>query len=272
MMASDPKIMGILNVTPDSFSDGGLFADPARGVARALQMIEEGADVIDIGGESTRPGAEPVSAEEEIRRVVPVIGTIRKQSEIPISIDTMKSQVAARALEAGATMINDISAGHFDPEMIPLAAKREVPICLMHMQGEPRTMQKNPHYDDVVAEVKTFLRERIEECLEAGITKEKIIIDPGIGFGKRLEDNLRLLKELGQFQDLGCPILIGTSRKSFIGQLTGAKVEERLPGTLASIAIALQNGASIFRVHDVAAVRQFLNVFRIGLDGRGGDC
>lgn len=256
-----PQIMGILNVTPDSFSDGGLFVDPQQAVERVLQMVEEGADIIDIGGESTRPGAEPVSIEEEIKRVVPVVQEIRRQSKIPISIDTTKAGVAVRALEAGATMINDVSAGRFDPEMLPLAAKANVPICLMHMKGEPRTMQQNPLYEDVVAEVKTFLRERIDVCLRAGIKKEKIIIDPGIGFGKRVEDNVRLLKELDQFQALGCPILIGTSRKSFIGHLTGAEIQDRLPGTLASLAIAIQKGANILRVHDVAETRQFLNVF-----------
>lgn len=260
-MARLLQIMGILNVTPDSFSDGGLFADSGQAVERALRMIEEGADIIDIGGESTRPGAEPVQTEEEIRRVIPVIKDLRRQSKISISIDTMKASVAARALEAGATMINDVSAGRFDPEMISLAARSRVSICLMHMKGEPRTMQQNPVYKDVVAEVKAFLKGRIDVCLVAGIAQEKIIIDPGIGFGKRVEDNVRLLKELDSFQDLGCPILIGTSRKSFIGHLTGAEVQDRLPGTLASLAIAIQKGANILRVHDVAETKQSCTVF-----------
>lgn len=264
-MTMHPQIMGILNVTPDSFSDGGLFADPARAVERALQMEAEGADIIDIGGESTRPGAEPVSVEEEKRRVLPVIQGIRRRSNISISIDTMKASVAAEALEAGAKIINDVSAGRFDPEMLPLAARAQVPICLMHMKGEPRTMQQNPYYDDVVAEVKGFLRERIAAARAVGVDQKNIWIDPGIGFGKRLEDNLALLKNLDQFAELGCPILIGPSRKSFIGQLTGAPVEARLPGTLASLAIAVQKGAQILRVHDVAAVRQFL----VALLGKG---
>lgn len=257
----DLKIIGILNVTPDSFSDGGLFVDPQKAVEQALTMVEEGADSIDIGGESTRPGSQPVSVEEEWKRVIPVVKSLRGQSKVLISVDTMKARVAAEALEAGATMINDISAGRFDPEMIPLATKSQVPICLVHMQAEPKTMQQNPHYEDVVGEVKAFLKERIEVCLNAGIKKENIIIDPGIGFGKRVEDNVRLLKELDQFQTLNCPILIGTSRKSFIGHLTGAPVQDRLPGTLASIGVAIQRGASILRVHDVAATRQFLKVF-----------
>ena len=252
--------MGILNVTPDSFSDGGLFVDSGKAVARGLKMAEEGADIIDVGGESTRPGALLVSVDEEIRRVVPVIKELRRQSKISISIDTMKSQVAARVLEAGATMINDVSAGCFDPEMIPLTAKSQAAICLMHMQGEPRTMQNNPHYNDVVTEVKNFLAGRIVACLQAGIAREKIIIDPGIGFGKSVEDNVRLIQNLGRFKELGCPILIGTSRKSFIGRLTGAAVQDRLPGSLATLAIAVQNGANIVRVHDVAATKQFLTL------------
>ena len=257
---SRPAVMGILNVTPDSFSDGGIFLDPKKAVEHALQMVEEGADIIDIGGESSRPGAQSVSVDEELRRVLPVIRELRKQSKISISIDTTKSVVAAQAIEAGATMINDISAGRFDPEMFSVAAKANVPICLMHMKGTPQNMQKDPHYDDAVAEVKLFLKERIEAAKKAGVGQKQIIIDVGIGFGKRVEDNVALLKNLDQLQNLGCPILIGTSRKSFIGALTGAEVKDRLPGNLASLAIAIQKGASIARVHDVGATKQFLQV------------
>lgn len=255
-----PQIMGVLNATPDSFSDGGDFTDPARAVEHALRMEAEGADIIDIGGESTRPGAKSVSAEEECKRVLSVIREIRRQSKIPISIDTTKASVVAQALEAGATIINDVSAGRFDPEMLPLAARAQVPICLMHMKGEPRTMQENPYYKDVVAEVKDFLAERIAAAQVVGVAQANIWIDPGIGFGKRLEDNLALLKNLDRFISLGCPILIGPSRKSFIGALTGAPVQDRLPGTLASLAVAVSKGASILRIHDVAATRQFLTV------------
>ena len=253
-----PKIIGILNVTPDSFSDGGLFVDGKHAVARALQMEKEGAHIIDIGGESSRPGAQPVSVEEELGRVIPVIRELRRRSPIAISVDTQKSIVAARAIEVGATMINDITAGLGDPKMFFVAAKFGVSICLMHMKGTPQTMQASPHYDDVVGEVKQFLASRIAAALQVGIAKEKIIIDPGLGFGKRLEDNIALLKNCDHFLELGCPVLIGASRKSFIGQITGAPVEERLPGSLAAAAIALQKGASIFRVHDVAATKQFL--------------
>lgn len=255
--------MGILNVTPDSFSDGGVFLAPDDAVERALQIEKEGADIIDIGGESSRPGSKPVSVEEELQRVIPVIQELRRQSQIAISIDTTKSLVAARALEAGATMINDISAGLGDPEMFAVAAQFKVPICLMHMQGTPRTMQTDPHYENVVEEVKVFLVKRIAAAVQAGIAKEKTIIDPGIGFGKRLEDNIALLQHCDRFSELGCPILIGASRKSFIGQITGAPVQDRLPGSLAAIAIAAQKGAQIFRVHDVAATKNFLLVFSV---------
>ncbi|MDO8528121.1 MAG: dihydropteroate synthase [Deltaproteobacteria bacterium] len=255
------QIMGILNVTPDSFSDGGSFVDPASAVDRALQMVEEGADIIDIGGESSRPGAHPVSVAEELKRVLPVIREVRRQSKIAISIDTTKSLVAARALEEGATMINDISAGLQDPEMLSLAAHAKADICLMHMQGEPRTMQNNPAYKNVVAEVKQFFKERMEAAKRAGVSPDKIILDPGLGFGKRVEDNVALLVHLKEFRDLGCPILVGASRKSFIGALTGATVEERLSGSLAAAAIAVQNGATILRVHDVAPTVQFLKTF-----------
>lgn len=253
--------MGILNVTPDSFSDGGAFLAPADAVKQALRMEKEGADIIDIGGESSRPGSKPVSVEEELKRIIPVIQELRRQSQIAISIDTTKSLVAARALEAGATMINDISAGLGDPEMFAVAAQFKTPICLMHMQGTAQTMQQNPRYEDVVGEVKNFLAKRIAAAVQDGISKEKIIIDPGIGFGKSLEDNIALLQHCDRFSELGCPILIGASRKSFIGQITGASVQARLPGSLAAVAIAAQKGAQIFRVHDVTATKNFLLVF-----------
>ena len=252
------KIIGILNVTPDSFADGGQFVDPAKALQQALKMVKEGADIIDIGGESSRPGSESVSEEEELKRVIPVIEAIRKQSDIPISIDTTKSVVAAQAIEAGATMINDISAGVADLEMFSLAAEKKIPICLMHMKGTPANMQEKPEYDDVVAEVKEFLHDRIQFAQMQGV--ENIIIDPGIGFGKRVEDNIALLKNLNQFQNLGVPILIGTSRKSFIGKITGAEVDQRLPGSLASVGVAYQKGATYLRVHDVAETKQYLKV------------
>ncbi|MDO8494102.1 MAG: dihydropteroate synthase [Deltaproteobacteria bacterium] len=263
------QIMGILNVTPDSFSDGGLFTDLQTALTRARQMIAEGADIIDIGGESSRPGAEPVSAEEEAKRVLPIIqglslslrGALATRQSICISIDTTKAVVAAKACAAGATIINDISAGRFDPKMFSIAKEFGARICLMHMQGEPHSMQKNPSYENVVEEVKEFLRERAAAAMDAGISKDKIVIDPGIGFGKRLEDNIALLKNLNQFKELGFPILIGTSRKSLIGQLTGAPVANRLAGSLATLAVAAQKGAQLCRVHDIAATKQFLTLF-----------
>lgn len=281
MQFTKPLIMGILNVTPDSFSDGGDFFDCDKAVAHALKMIEEGADIIDVGGESSRPGSEPVSAEEELKRVLPVILEIKachceesatggrrgnplnSGDSIVISIDTTKSRVASQAIQAGANMINDISAGTFDPEMFSVAAKADVPICLMHMRGNPKTMQTGEiHYDDVVGEIYNFLEERISAAVKAGIKRENIIIDPGIGFGKTVEHNITILKELSRFKPLKCRTLIGTSRKSFIGQiLGGVEPNERLEGTLATIGIAVQNGADIFRVHDVAETRSFLTVF-----------
>lgn len=249
-------IMGILNVTPDSFSDGGLHYNLEDAVAQALKMVEEGADIIDIGGESTRPGSEPVPLEEELRRVIPVIKAIREESDTPISIDTYKAEVAEEALIAGADLINDISALRFDEELKDLAAKYQIPVVLMHMQGTPKTMQENPTYTDVVAEISAFFKERIAEACEAGIAEENIILDPGIGFGKRLEHNLEILRRLADFKSLGRPILLGTSRKSFIGQITKTPVGERLEGTIASTVIGIMNGADIVRVHDVRQVKR----------------
>jgi dihydropteroate synthase len=255
--------MGILNVTPDSFSDGGQFFSLESAVERARQLIREGADIIDVGGESSRPGAQPVPVEEELCRVVPVIRAIRKESSVPISVDTYKAAVAAAALEAGANIINDISALRFDSQMVKVVAQARVPVVLMHMQGEPRTMQQNPVYTDVVREIKEFLAERIAFAQAHGV--QHIIIDPGIGFGKTVAHNIEILRRLGELQELGRPILIGTSRKSFIGRLGSATsellpVNQRLEGTIASTVIAVCNGAQIVRVHDVAPMKRALAI------------
>jgi dihydropteroate synthase len=244
--------MGILNVTPDSFSDGGRFLDRDAAVRHALAMARDGADIIDVGGESTRPGGEPVSVEEEIVRVVPVISELAARIERPISIDTYKSATAAAALDAGASMINDISGMAFDPEMRKLAAARRCPVILMHIKGTPRDMQKNPTYDDVIGEITHYLRQRILEAVQAGVDERMIIIDPGIGFGKAVRHNLEILRRLGELRSLGRPILVGVSRKSTIGQvLGGLPPEERLEGTAAAVAISIAGGASMVRVHDV---------------------
>mgnify|MGYP006277818577 CR=1 FL=1 len=244
-------IMGILNVTPDSFSDGGRFLAHDRAKNRALEMEKNGADIIDIGGESTRPGADKVELEVELDRTIPVIEEIRKETDIPISIDTYKSEVAERALDAGADIVNDISALRFDPDLGRLAGERDVPVVLMHMQGDPKTMQKNPTYDDVVRDIKDFLEKRISKAVELGISRDRIVIDPGIGFGKKLEDNYEILRRLDEFESLGCPLLLGTSRKSFIGDTLDLATDERVEGTIASNVVGVLKGASILRVHDV---------------------
>jgi dihydropteroate synthase len=256
-------VMGILNVTPDSFSDGGRFFALERAVEHARRLTAEGADILDIGGESSRPGAQPVPEEEELRRVVPVIRAIRQESAVPISVDTYKAAVAEAALEAGANIVNDISALRFDPRMVTVVARARVPVVLMHMLGEPRTMQQNPVYTDVVREIKEFLAERIAFARAHGI--ERILIDPGIGFGKTVEHNIEILRRLGELRGLGCPLLIGTSRKSFIGRLGSTTAEplpihERLEGTIASTVIAVLNGAQIVRVHDVAPMKRALAI------------
>lgn len=259
---SRPQIMGILNVTPDSFSDGGCYLAPETAVARVLAMIDEGADIIDIGGESTRPGAQPVSAEDETARVIPIIKAIRQHSAVPISIDTSKPRVMRAAVAAGASMINDVRALQ-EAGALDTAAELDVPVCLMHMQGEPRTMQSNPRYDDVVTEVYRFLDQRIDAALAAGIKCHNLVIDPGFGFGKTLAHNLTLLKELSRFKALGVPLLVGISRKSTIGQILGDRpVDQRLYGSLAAAVLALQQGADILRVHDVAATVDVLKVWR----------
>jgi len=253
------RVMGVVNVTPDSFSDGGEFLDPAAAIAQGRRLAADGAAILDIGGESTRPGAQPVEADEELRRVLPVIEALA-DGEARISIDTTKTEVASRALAAGASIVNDVSAFRFAPELAGVVATADVDCCLMHMLGEPRTMQKDPRYDDVVADVKAFLEERMEFATAAGVREERIWLDPGIGFGKTLEHNLELLRRLDEIVALGRPVVVGTSRKSFLGKLTGKPEKERLPGTIATNVVALERGARIFRVHDVAPVAEALTV------------
>jgi dihydropteroate synthase len=255
-----PLVMGILNVTPDSFSDGGRYAAPAAAVARARVMVEQGADVIDVGGESSRPGAEPVSAAAEIARVAPVIEAIRGLG-LPVSVDTTKAAVAHAALEAGADWINDITALEGDPEMASLVAERGCPVVLMHMRGTPRTMQRDTGYDDVVHEVLDYLLERVEVARSAGIERGRMLIDPGIGFGKAPRHNLALLRAVPEFVRTGQPVLIGASRKSFLGACFGQPPGARLEGSLAAALAAVAGGAQVVRVHDVAATRRAVDVF-----------
>ncbi len=255
------KIMGIINVTPDSFYDGGRYQKTESAIRQGLKLAEEeGADIVDIGGESSRPGAMPVSVKEELKRVIPVIKNLSKEIEIPISIDTYKSKVAEEALKNGAGMINDISALRMDENMVKVAREYDVPLILMHMQGTPRTMQKHPHYKDVIAEIYQFLNNRIEVAEENGIKPNKIIIDPGIGFGKTTRHNLLIIKNLKKFKSLKKPILIGPSRKRFIGEVLDLPLEERLEGTLGAIAVALLNGAEIIRVHNVKEVKRVVKI------------
>lgn len=249
---STPLVMGVLNVTPDSFSNDGRFADVDAAVEQALRMVEAGAGLIDVGGESTRPGAQAVEAEEEIRRVVPVIEALATRAGVPISVDTSKPAVMTAATRAGASMVNDVRALR-EPGALEAAADTQAAICLMHMQGEPRTMQADPRYGDVVAEVRDFLRERTAACQAGGIKRDRLLIDPGIGFGKRLEHNLALLAGLPALTGLGWPVLVGVSRKSMFGALLGRAVDERLAGGIAAATAAILAGASIVRTHDVAA-------------------
>jgi dihydropteroate synthase len=255
-------LMGVLNVTPDSFSDGGLYLDPEDAIAHGLELIGEGADILDIGGESTRPGAEPVSAAIEQARVLPVLdGLASAGTNAQLSIDTSKASVAEAAIAAGATFVNDVTALRGDPEMAAVVASSDVDCCLMHMLGEPRTMQANPRYDDVVDDVRAFLTERLELAVARGIAERHILLDPGIGFGKTLEHNLELLRRLEEIVSIGRPVVVGTSRKSFLGRLTGRNdPQDRLPGTIATSVLAYARGARVFRVHDVAAVRDSLRV------------
>jgi dihydropteroate synthase len=278
-VAQPYRLMGVLNVTPDSFSDGGRFLDAAAAIARGRALVAEGADIIDVGGESTRPGAEPVSATEELARVQPVLEGLAASGlsdGVQISIDTCKGAVARAALIAGATLVNDVSALRADPEMAGLVADSGADCCLMHMLGQPRTMQRNPRYDDVVDEVRAFLEERLDFAVREGIAEERVLLDPGIGFGKTIEHNLELLRRLQELASIGRPLVIGTSRKSFLGRIAadasaapeapGAK--DRLAGTIATNVLAYERGAAVFRVHDVAPVRDALAVAAATLDGR----
>jgi dihydropteroate synthase len=253
------KLMGVVNVTPDSFSDGGLYLDPARAIRHGQELESAGAEILDVGGESTRPGAEEVPLEEELRRIEPVVAGLAG-GDAEISVDTSKAAVAAAALEAGATIVNDVTALRGDPEMAALCADRGATVVLMHMLGSPRTMQENPVYGDVVAEVKAFLAERVEAAVASGVAEERIWLDPGIGFGKTAEHNLELLRRLAELRELGRPLVIGTSRKSFIGRVDGSDAGERLGGTIASSVLAAAEGTAVLRVHDVAEVKQAMAV------------
>ena len=258
-----PVIMGVLNLTPDSFSDGGSHTDRGRAVSHALQMVEEGADIIDVGGESTRPGSKRVSAAEQIRRVIDIIKALRRTlpSSIPISIDTTLEQVARKAIDAGATILNDVTAGRDDTDMFKLAAEKDLPIVLMHMQGTPGNMQNNPQYDNALTEVKSFLLARTEIALKMGVKKSNIIIDPGIGFGKNKEHNLQLLAELKELVQTGYPVLLGTSRKRFMGSICAETEAKNLVGaTCATTTIGVQAGVKIFRVHDIKPNRQAADI------------
>jgi dihydropteroate synthase len=251
--------MGVVNVTPDSFSDGGEFLDPGRAVAHGRELAAEGADILDVGGESTRPGAEPVGLEEECRRVVGVLEGLAELG-VTLSVDTSKEEVARAALDAGATYVNDVTAFRGAPGLAGLVAERGATCCLMHMLGEPRTMQRDPRYEDVVSEVKAFLAERLAFAVAEGVPEERIHLDPGIGFGKTPAHNLELLRRVDELVALGRPVVVGTSRKSFLGRLTGRGVGERVPGTIATSVLAYAGGARVFRVHDVAPVRDALTV------------
>ncbi|MFQ5794493.1 MAG: dihydropteroate synthase [Candidatus Bipolaricaulia bacterium] len=253
-------IMGILNVTPDSFYDGGRYNQVEVAVRHALEMVEAGADLIDVGGESARPGSDPIPADEEFRRVLPVIRAIREQSDVPISIDSYKAEVAEAALAAGADWVNDIGALRLDERMVEVVAERQIPVVLMHMQSVPKTMQQHPTYDDVVDDIIRFFKERIAFAIAAGIFETHIIIDPGIGFGKTVTHNIEILHRLDEFRSLGRPILIGTSRKSFLEAISDLPITERLAGTIASNAIAIMNGADIIRVHDVKEMKRAVEI------------
>ncbi len=257
---SHTHIMGVLNVTPDSFSDGGNFFDVERAIDRLFELQEEGADIIDIGGESTRPGATPVPEGQEMARVIPIIERTASRLGIPISVDTYKSGVARAALEAGADIVNDISGGRFDAHMAPLVAEYGAGYVLMHIKGEPRNMQKQPFYEDVVAEVSGVLLTCLENAKQAGVKPEQLVIDPGIGFGKRLQDNYEILNKLDVLQKLGVPVLVGPSRKSFIGNLLNLPVQERLEGTIAAVTASILRGAQIVRVHDVRQIKRATTV------------
>jgi dihydropteroate synthase len=251
--------MGILNVTPDSFSDGGRFYDPELAVSRGIEMASDGADIIDVGGESTRPGSDPVSVDAELERVVPVIKRLAAEVQVPISVDTRRHQVAEAAVDAGAAIVNDVTAGS-DPEMFPLVRDRGVGMVLMHMKGEPKTMQQNPEYNDVVREVHDYLEARVQAAVDAEVSWEQLCVDPGLGFGKTTDHSLLLMKETDTFLDLGRPVLVGPSRKSFIGDALGTEVTDRLEGTAGAVAYMVAKGAHIVRVHDVREIARVVRV------------
>jgi dihydropteroate synthase len=259
LRAGRPLVCGILNVTPDSFSDGGNFLGPERAVEHGLRLAAEGADLIDVGGESTRPGARPTTVAEELGRVVPVVAALARRVSVPLSVDTSRPEVMRAAVAAGAGMVNDVRALR-RPGALAAAGELGVPVCLMHMQGAPGSMQRAPRYADVVAEVRGFLAERLRACRRAGIPEEHLLVDPGFGFGKTLAHNLALLAGLRELRALGVPVLVGLSRKSMVGELTGRAVGDRLPGSLAAAVVAAQRGAAVLRVHDVAATRDALAV------------
>ena len=262
------QVMGIVNVTPDSFSDGGRFFNAGDAIEHGLWLAGDGADVLDVGGESTRPGAAPVSDEDETERVLPVVEALAAKTSVPVSIDTSKASVAKAALDAGAQIVNDVSAARFDEAMLPLVAERRAPIVLMHMLGDPRTMQKDPRYGDVVGDIAAFLADRADAAIANGVDRERILVDPGFGFGKTREHNLVLLQRLRELRSLGFPVVAGTSRKSFIGATLGdLPVEERLEGTAATVALAVASGASIVRVHDVLQMRRVVAMVEAVLSG-----
>jgi dihydropteroate synthase len=261
-----PLLMGIVNVTPDSFSDGGLWLDPQHAVDHALQLAREGADILDIGGESTRPGTEPAPLEEELRRVIPVVAAVRERCDVPISIDTYKAEVARHALAAGATIINDISGLTFDPQMVEVCAAGVCGVVCMHIQGTPQTMQIDPRYDNVVTDVLQFFRDRLNELEAAGIAPERMVLDPGIGFGKTAQHNIELLAHVAELRSLGRPVLIGHSRKGFLKKLLNRPVDERLFGTIGVAIAAAMQRVDILRVHDVAAVRDALTAWQAVAD------
>ncbi|MEC4889970.1 MAG: dihydropteroate synthase [Nitrospira sp.] len=255
-----PLIMGIVNVTPDSFSDGGQFLDPEKALAHAMDLAEQGADIVDLGAESTRPGASPVDVEVELKRIVPLVASLAKRVAIPISVDTMKARVAQAAIDAGASIVNDVSGLRFDPEMASIVARTEAGLVLMHMQGMPEGMQQAPQYEDVATEVCAFFKERLIAAEQAGISKSQIVLDPGIGFGKLQEHNVELLNRLSVFSALNLPILVGLSRKAFLGKILDRPVQERMWGTAAAVALAVDRGAAILRVHDVAEMLDVVKV------------
>ena len=253
-------IQGILNITPDSFSDGGLYLNPKKAFNKAIKLLDDGCDIIDIGGESSRPGSTPISIQEEIDRIIPVVEKIKNEVECLISIDTYKADVASEAIKYGANIINDITGLTYDPDMIDLVVKNNTPVILMHMQGNPKSMQKNPSYDNVIDEISTFFKKQIEKLNIKGFPLDKIILDPGIGFGKTLQHNLNILKNIDIICNLGCHTLIGTSRKSFIGDILNCPPEKRLEGTISSNLYAVIHGVKIIRVHDVLEIRKALTI------------